>query len=658
MIRKPRIGVLILGILFLFSKNTMARVSESLFFMGEDLDVLTIASGRPEFPKNAPAIAEVINSKKLNKKGIITLSEILSQSSGFYLEQKEWGHELFFRGIPSSILFLYDGVPLRSDSTKNIYPLDFELPIASIKRIEIVKGPASVLWGPDAFAGVINLVPKTGKDLNGIESGVTYGGPDNYRSVFFNIGKDSGTWNGFLSFSSSFVEPYKKSVYINNQDKELNTQKYISLIYNMNFLNSFNISGRLSYYDKPYPMKDISTNLEWDAKKNNPFNLIKLKWKKEINDNTAISLMSYYNFLYQKREELDIKWKQKNNIYYFEAMINRDLYDRHGLITIGTSYKINSVIDADIRTRTFLPHYIEHKTSHFDVLIDNASFTTRLFSIFSQYRHHLNKIDIWAGARFDYHSEYHSSITYNLGFLWRQNEDFYIKAIYGTAYRTPYATQFLRDTHVNPEEIKTLNMELNYSKQKRFTLSLIPFYNIINHHITEDTYGGYSRPNSQKILGCELNITYRPFKNLTLFANTTFFNTWGKKEIYYLLDYITITPSGEVEKQYTKWSKEYNYGTDKIINLGVNYNINKNTNFYLNMRYIGKRNYIYKDNFSYNFPSVTTFDLNINFKRIFKNINAFIAVKNLFDKKYKVPGKFSPIDCERFKLYAGIKYVF
>ena len=61
-----------------------------------------------------------------------------------------------------------------SDVTKSLHPFDRELSLASVKRLEIVRGPGSVLWGPDAFAGIVNVVPMTGKDLDGAETGLLY----------------------------------------------------------------------------------------------------------------------------------------------------------------------------------------------------------------------------------------------------------------------------------------------------------------------------------------------------------------------------------------------------------------------------------------------------------------------------------------------------
>jgi outer membrane receptor protein involved in Fe transport len=658
----------ILGIILFCSCSCLgAHISESLFFMGEDTQVLTVASGRPEFPKNAPAIAQVITSKEIEEKGIIRLSDLLSQLPGFYLAQREWGHDLYLRGIPSGALFLYNGVALTSDSTKSVYPLDEELSVSSLKRVEIIRGPASVLWGPDAFAGVINIVPKTGKDINGIEVGFIGNTPYRGRGAYINLGKDFGSWEGFLSLNAYLKEPIDKKVnsLTSEQKIKIDEQRFFDIVYNINFFNVFNISGKFSDFKKPYVMYGTNREFRWEAKKNFPFNLIKLEGKKSFN-HTSIRFKAYFNHFYQRQEEMDMKWEQKNNIYYFESCLDRDLFDEHGLFTMGVSTRINRVEDADIQTRGFLPDYLENQDTPFRPLKENASFSTRLDSIFFQYRHHFKKLELWGGIRFDNHSEYRSSFTYNLGFAWFFHKNFYLKAIYGTAYRTPYASQFIGRTNLHPEEIKSLNLEMHYSVFKKFSFVLTPFYNVIHNHINEDPFGGYSKPDDEKIMGLETEFEYIVAQNLKFWINTTFLKVWGDKEIYKTLDYITITPEGEPKPYYSLWEKDYDCGAKVTGNIGIEYNITKRIFSFLRLYYMGRRKFSYLRSSGKKFPSTLLLNLSINIKDPFdffsKNIlpNSLltISLNNLLDNNYYTPGTFSPIKGSPFEMFIKLKINF
>lgn len=64
------------------------------------------------------------------------------------MAQKEWGTQPYLRGIPDSVLFLYDTVPLGSDVSKFLHPLDRELSLAPVKRVEIIRGRGQSSGGP------------------------------------------------------------------------------------------------------------------------------------------------------------------------------------------------------------------------------------------------------------------------------------------------------------------------------------------------------------------------------------------------------------------------------------------------------------------------------------------------------------------------------
>lgn len=119
------LGIIVLWILALMVGTLRAEEAPAdnddtlLMFVGEDLDVLTIASRREEGARQAPAVARVITRETLEEMGVRTLSQALETAPGFHMAQKEWGTQPYLRGIPDSVLFLYDTVPLGSDVSKS-----------------------------------------------------------------------------------------------------------------------------------------------------------------------------------------------------------------------------------------------------------------------------------------------------------------------------------------------------------------------------------------------------------------------------------------------------------------------------------------------------------------------------------------------------------
>ena len=118
----------------------------------------------------APASVSVISGETLRREGITTVLEALRQVPGLAVVQTgSYGGQtsLFIRGGESKFAkVLVDGVPVNDAGGS------FDLSTLStdnIERIEIVRGPASVLYGSDAMAGVVQLFTKGGTSAPRVE---------------------------------------------------------------------------------------------------------------------------------------------------------------------------------------------------------------------------------------------------------------------------------------------------------------------------------------------------------------------------------------------------------------------------------------------------------------------------------------------------------
>lgn len=131
--------------------------------------VVTSASGFSQELKDAPASISSIGSQELHNKPIRDLGEALSQVSGVSIDAevgKTGGYNISIRGMPSSYtLILIDGK--RQNTTSAGLPngfteafTSFMPPISAIERIEVIRGPASTLYGSDAIGGIVNIITK------------------------------------------------------------------------------------------------------------------------------------------------------------------------------------------------------------------------------------------------------------------------------------------------------------------------------------------------------------------------------------------------------------------------------------------------------------------------------------------------------------------
>ncbi|MGA2213291.1 MAG: TonB-dependent receptor [Bryobacteraceae bacterium] len=138
-----------------------------------DLDSLsnvkvTTASKFAEKLSDAPSVMTVVSQDELNRFAGMTLSQILNRvaglntSSGFFQDRSTIAVEGDQTRVDSGhILFLINGRPVREIMEGGVSSDILEsFPVRILARIEVIKGPGSVLYGSDAFSGVVNLITK------------------------------------------------------------------------------------------------------------------------------------------------------------------------------------------------------------------------------------------------------------------------------------------------------------------------------------------------------------------------------------------------------------------------------------------------------------------------------------------------------------------
>ena len=191
---------------------------------------------------------------------------------------------------------------------------------------------------------------------------------------------------------------------------------------------------------------------------------------------------------------------------------------------------------------SYLPDYLGSVNKSWLPRIIEEDYNTSLFSAFCQYTHKIGNVDLLLGLRSDDHDEYTDHLSYNAGVVWSPDSEWVLKLLYGTAYRTPYAKQLRDEEKPELEKIDTLNAQVAWNPSKRAGLSLCGFASWIENHTMEDPYAGLSLPNSQDIIGLELEGHLSPAESLDLSANLTLMDNSGPDETYHYLDHIEGGP--------------------------------------------------------------------------------------------------------------------
>ncbi len=643
-----------------------------LMFVGEDLEVLSIASRREESASQAPAVAEVVTREMLEANGAFTLAQALDMTPGFFMAQKEWGSQPYLRGIPDSVLFLHDTVPMLSDTTKSVHPIDEELSLASVKRIEIIRGPGSVLWGPDAFAGIVNVVPLSGKDFCGVETGVWAGAPDEPKGFHINAGHDGGDWDGFLSLAGREMAPDDRTADIvrfwgdhtgapvppegRYGALQPDRPQYIEITGNASFRNWLSVSGRFSDYSRPYAISDAGRDVVWLESRETPVHYIKAEGKVDMPPDSAIRYTAYYSGMESDYRVIDTGFSPTEKTAYGEVLYDHNFLSGRGLFTGGVSFRRKQVDDAPIWD-SYLPDYLGPDNESFLPGITETDYDTELWSFFGQYTHKLGPLDLCLGLRQDEHDTYHDRLSFHAGVVWSAAADWTLKTIFGTAYRTPFARQLLDENEPELEKVTTLNTTVAWSPSEKTELSLGGFVNRIDDHIMEDPYAGLSNPNHQTIRGIEASGRLMPVDGLELGLNLTLLDNTGPDEVYRYNDYSFIRPDGTVVDHYVDLQYPFDTGPETLMNLTATWQPLDRLTLFSRLRYFSGQELIYPRNED-RVPVSSQWLLDMNCAVedvIFERTDLTISVLNVADSSYKIPGTYSTIEGAPFEFQIRIR---
>ncbi len=133
-------------------------------------EIVVTSTGRPEPRSRTTGTVQVIDSEAISRSNARSVTELLSDNAvGFFSEWTPGQTSINIRGgasdgqgkdFRSQVLVLING---RRAGTANISKLS----PADVERIEVIRGPASVIYGSGAMGGVINIILRNGRNTSG-----------------------------------------------------------------------------------------------------------------------------------------------------------------------------------------------------------------------------------------------------------------------------------------------------------------------------------------------------------------------------------------------------------------------------------------------------------------------------------------------------------
>ena len=204
---------------------------------------------KPAIEKDLPQTVSIIQADAFALRAYVDAGDLLATDQSVQIEESISGRKTVSirGGNADDVLVLYNGFRLNRPYD-NVFDLSL-IDMQNIEQIEIVKGGHSVLYGSDAFSGVVNIVPKNTKDKN-LKFSQQFG---SYNSGFWNA-------NGQLKVKNSFLSVNQKRGSYRRvfQDSQIESPGLISSLSHFTFDMINRLKGRV-----------LDGNLEWNFTKDN-----------------------------------------------------------------------------------------------------------------------------------------------------------------------------------------------------------------------------------------------------------------------------------------------------------------------------------------------------------------------------------------------------
>ena len=440
---------------------------------------------------------------------------------------------------------LIDGMPIVS-GLSTVYGLT-GIPQALIERIEVVKGPASTLYGSEAVGGIINIItkkPSSASKLNIETFGSSWGEVSTDIGAKYSLGKV----NGLVG-----VNYFNYSNPIDNNDDgftDLTLQDRISVFNKLNIQRKnnrvFSLAGRYVYEDR------------WGGE---------LDWTPEFRGGTELYGESIYTSRWETFGTYQLPTDEKisfqfsanghdQNSYYGDTFYDAQQYIGFGQFLYDTTFGKNHDVLFGVAYRY---NYYDDNTPATASETGNAPSISHLPGVFVQDEITLapnNKLLL--GARYDYNSVHGSIFSPRLNYKWNsENNEDVIRISIGNGFRVANVftedhaaltgnREVLFDGELSPET--SWNTNINYVKKiatKNNTIINIDasaFYTFFNNKIIPDY-----ETDPTKIIYANLD-GYAESKGISLSTDVTFQNGLSIIAGATLMD-VSTTENGVTERQ-------------------------------------------------------------------------------------------------------------
>jgi outer membrane receptor protein involved in Fe transport len=546
-----------------------------------NIKVIT-ASGSEQTIAEAPSTMLVITAQQIAERGYEQLDDVLRDIPGVDLMHTYGRAPTFitFRGLYGDenkrILFMIDGV------VENNIMGDYEMAgpaysLHNIERIEIIWGPASALYGANAFSAVINMITKKGSEINGFQYQKGFG---SYNTSLDNILMGVKKGNIDLALSGSLFntdgprftdrDPRYSDSYVNN-----------AFSFNGNIIytkDKFKTTLGVRTYRTPSGYGDINPS---------PTKLLGLPPQGHQISGAAGIIQSDFNGekpsladVFSRTAFLQTEFTQSSKFSFFARGQYREtalsdqsyaylnlpgtgyvsrliqahyanrikgeisgnyIFNEHQNLSAGLEYSRDNL---ERGTRNVIPDTTFITIQSIPVTNLHAALEPRDYIIqnnigaYLQYvlsTNFLKKTDLTLGGRYDHNSIYGTTINPRVGLISQPDKKITFKLLYGSAFRAPsnfelyaaIAGARISNPDLKPEKIQSYEANIIYTPSKILLLQANLFQNHLTDVIIPDVpiAGGQAQDQNigtASVHGIETKLDIIPSKSFSAFVNFTY----------------------------------------------------------------------------------------------------------------------------------------
>jgi vitamin B12 transporter len=607
-------------------------------------DVFVTATRTPISKNNVIADVTTISSEDIERAGSSSLPELFQRQPGIEISNLGGPGKvstLSLRGTSSThSIVLVDGIRL-SAATTGFSAIE-HIHLSQIEKIEILRGPASSLYGQDAIGGVIQIFTKKGVDGFKPYVDIGYG---SYNTSNFKSGVRAGNNQTTYAINFAAMNTDGFSAFVPNPANAANSKNLDKDGY-----KNYSLSSSLSHKIN----QDYEINLQYflSSSKNQFDNRyadfspsFHGNYRNEVKLETyAMNIKGQINKAWQSSIKLSQSTDKYLDLQSYNNFIGEDDANRKDLYkTTQDQLSWQNNIALPKGSITLLYDFLEQRIKTTD-LYEKTQRTNHGFMV--GYSLVEDKHNYQTNFRKDFNSAYDDAVTGNIGYAYSINSNWTVSSSYGTAFVSPsfnflysLANSFaLGNPNLKPEKSKNIEGSIRY-KDDSGSMSLTMFQNKIDDFII------YTAPAVAGLRTSTQNLNNAEIQGLTI-SGDQFFGHFQMK--------------GSLTSQSAK-----NEDTDKYLPRRASLIGNINLNYYIGFWNIGVEETFSGNRFDnaantvnlsgYALTNIVT-DYKINEK-----LKLNLRLNNVFDKdyslaaegtsgfKYQTPGR---------SLFANLRYDF